>query len=72
MGGHAVTRPHVFAVVLLALTLLASVPAASAPPPKRGGVLRIAEREAPSLDPHLNMSFLTLPWPPQCIAHQPA
>jgi peptide/nickel transport system substrate-binding protein len=27
--------------------------------PKRGGTLRIAEREAPSLDPHLSISFLT-------------
>ncbi|HSF06129.1 MAG TPA: ABC transporter substrate-binding protein [Methylomirabilota bacterium] len=27
--------------------------------PKRGGVLRFAEREAPSLDPHLSVSFIT-------------
>lgn len=27
--------------------------------PKRGGVIRIAEREAPGLDPHLTISFLT-------------
>jgi peptide/nickel transport system substrate-binding protein len=27
--------------------------------PKRGGVLRVAEREAPNLDPHLSISFLT-------------
>ena len=27
--------------------------------PKRGGVIRIAEREAPNLDPHLSVSFLT-------------
>src|SRR5713226_1630003 len=30
-----------------------------AQPPKRGGVLRLAEREAPGLDPHLSISFLT-------------
>src|SRR3989441_1701955 len=32
---------------------------AAAQQPKRGGVLRMAEREAPSLDPHLSVSFLT-------------
>ena len=30
--------------------------------PKRGGVLRIADREAPNLDPHLAVSFLTHSW----------
>ncbi|MGH7319672.1 MAG: ABC transporter substrate-binding protein [Candidatus Rokuibacteriota bacterium] len=30
-----------------------------AQPPKRGGVLRIADREAPGLDPHLTVSFLS-------------
>ena len=37
---------------------VAALPAA-AQQPKRGGVLRIAEREAPGLDPHLSVSFLT-------------
>ncbi len=32
---------------------------ADAQQPKRGGVVRIAEREAPTLDPHLSISFLT-------------
>ncbi|HEV8584219.1 MAG TPA: ABC transporter substrate-binding protein [Methylomirabilota bacterium] len=30
--------------------------------PKRGGVLRISDREPPNLDPHLNISFLTHSW----------
>src|SRR5215210_2240420 len=42
----------------LMLTLLAHEDA-GAQQPKRGGVLRIAEREAPGLDPHLSISFLT-------------
>jgi peptide/nickel transport system substrate-binding protein len=46
--------------VLGAIVLLAATTAlAQQPRPKRGGVLRIAEREAPSLDPHLTISFLT-------------
>src|SRR5262245_789512 len=48
---------------LLALTLITSlVPSALAQTPKRGGVLRLADREAPNLDPHLNISFLTQSW----------
>jgi peptide/nickel transport system substrate-binding protein len=43
--------------VLLALGL-GGAPAAGQQP-KRGGVVRIAEREAPNLDPHLSISFLT-------------
>jgi peptide/nickel transport system substrate-binding protein len=39
----------------------ASAPA-DAQQPKRGGVLRIADREAPNLDPHLSISFLTHSW----------
>jgi ABC-type transport system substrate-binding protein len=46
-------------LALVALMLLVVVPAAFAQPPKRGGVLRIAERDAPSLDPHLTISFIT-------------
>jgi peptide/nickel transport system substrate-binding protein len=44
--------------LVLVIGLVAAQPAA-AQQPKRGGVLRIAEREAPSLDPHLSISFLT-------------
>jgi len=48
---------------LLGLLVLALVVVpASAQTPKRGGVLRIADREAPNLDPHLNISFLTHSW----------
>lgn len=42
----------------LLIVLVAASPAL-AQQPKRGGVLRIAEREAPGLDPHLSVSFLT-------------
>jgi peptide/nickel transport system substrate-binding protein len=52
-------RRHTVVAVVLVLLGLALVPGALAQQPKRGGVLRIAEREAPSLDPHLNISFLT-------------
>jgi peptide/nickel transport system substrate-binding protein len=55
--------PAVFALLLLAAVLLA-LPAgdALAQTPKKGGVLRIADREAPNLDPHLSVSFLTHSW----------
>lgn len=46
----------------LLLHLLGAAPAADAQQPKRGGVLRIADREAPNLDPHLSISFLTHSW----------
>jgi peptide/nickel transport system substrate-binding protein len=49
----------------LALALLAALvlaPSADAQTPKRGGVVRIADREAPNLDPHLSVSFLTHSW----------
>jgi hypothetical protein len=49
------------AAITLLVTLLAaliSAPASFAQQPKRGGVIRIAEREAPGLDPHLSISFL--------------
>jgi peptide/nickel transport system substrate-binding protein len=51
--------------VLLGCLLVPFVIAAStadAQQPKRGGVLRIADREAPNLDPHLSVSFLTHSW----------
>ena len=41
------------------LTIALAATAISAQQPKRGGVFRIAEREAPGLDPHLSISFLT-------------
>src|SRR6266566_8856720 len=44
-------------VAILAVLLIAGP--ALAQQPKRGGVIRIAEREAPGLDPHLSISFLT-------------
>ncbi len=53
-----VRRGLVTALFLL-LALILAVPPAAAQAPKRGGVLRIAEREAPNLDPHLSVSFLT-------------
>jgi peptide/nickel transport system substrate-binding protein len=48
-------------LTLSCLVLIFAVTAASvaAQQPKRGGILRIAEREAPNLDPHLSVSFLT-------------
>jgi peptide/nickel transport system substrate-binding protein len=45
-------------LLVVPLVLLLAAPAL-AQQPKRGGVIRIAEREAPSLDPHLSISFLT-------------
>jgi peptide/nickel transport system substrate-binding protein len=45
-----------FAVVVLV------APAVFAQSPKRGGILRLADREAPNLDPHLAVSFLTQSW----------
>jgi peptide/nickel transport system substrate-binding protein len=51
-------RTAVRLLVLVAAFGIACEPAAGQPP-KRGGVVRIAEREAPSLDPHLSISFLT-------------
>ncbi len=54
-------RLVVAVVVALSLLVLASVPG-EAQQPKRGGVLRIADREAPNLDPHLSISFLTQSW----------
>ena len=46
------TRRAILTISLvLAIALVATDPA-PAQQPKRGGVLRIAEREAPGLDPH--------------------
>ena len=53
MGRRAV------AAIALLLTLALLLPGPTlAQQPKRGGVLRVAEREAPGLDPHLSISFL--------------
>src|SRR6267143_492883 len=67
--GHSVTlfptrrnsmgRRAAFAISLVLLTTLVGVDGVPAQQPKRGGVIRIAEREAPGLDPHLSISFLT-------------
>lgn len=55
-------RRLALAVSVALLAVLLAAPAAPAQQPKRGGVLRIADREAPSLDPHLSISFLTHSW----------
>src|SRR6266481_3069095 len=53
-------RRSVLVVMSLVLAVsLAGADRALAQQPKRGGVIRIAEREAPGLDPHLSISFLT-------------
>ena len=55
--------PVVYALLLLAAVLLVLPPGdALAQTPKRGGILKIADREAPNLDPHLSVSFLTHSW----------
>src|SRR6185295_15233021 len=52
-------RSVLFVVSLVLAVSLAGADWALAQQPKRGGVLRMAEREAPGLDPHLSISFLT-------------
>lgn len=47
-------------VALVAVALV--VQPALGQQPRRGGVVRIADREAPNLDPHLSISFLTHSW----------
>ena len=47
------------AVLLLPFLVGFAFLPADAQTPKRGGVIRIAEREAPGLDPHLTISFLS-------------
>jgi peptide/nickel transport system substrate-binding protein len=54
-------RYLVLIAYLLVVALAAPAPV-DAQQPKRGGVLRIADREAPNLDPNLNISFLTHSW----------
>jgi peptide/nickel transport system substrate-binding protein len=55
-------RIAVLALVTSIAVLSAAVPPALAQQPKRGGTLRLADREAPNLDPHLSISFLTHSW----------
>src|SRR3990172_8205995 len=52
-------RRVAFPGFLVLLAVLVAAGSAPAQQPKRGGVLRVAEREAPGLDPHLSISFLT-------------
>ena len=52
-------RRAAFPGFLVLLAVLVAAGPALAQQPKRGGVLRVAEREAPGLDPHLSISFLT-------------
>src|SRR5882762_5983552 len=56
---YSMGRRAAFAISLMVLTALVGLEGAAAQQPKRGGVIRIAEREAPGLDPHLSISFLT-------------
>jgi peptide/nickel transport system substrate-binding protein len=55
----AMARRAFFVTFLMLLAVLVAAGPALAQQPKRGGVLRLAEREAPGLDPHLSISFLT-------------
>src|SRR5262245_12868820 len=57
--GGLMARRVVVAALLLPFMLGFAIAPADAQTPKRGGVIRIAEREAPGLDPHLTISFLT-------------
>lgn len=52
-------RRPVLTVFVTLVALLLAARGVSAQQPKHGGVIRIAEREAPGLDPHLSISFLT-------------
>src|SRR5712664_1862681 len=51
-------RSGLFVVSLVLALAVPDADWALAQQPKRGGVIRIAEREAPGLDPHLTISFL--------------
>ncbi len=51
------------------LTLWLVLPPAYGQTPRRGGILRIADREAPSLDPHLSVSFITHTWASMVYSH---
>ncbi len=59
---RSMVRRFTLGVSILFLAFGVAAAPALAQQPKRGGVLRIAEREAPGLDPHLSVSFLTQSW----------
>src|SRR4026208_1516817 len=66
MARRAPFPSRLFLPALVPRALRLPFPATAAPAlaqagaqPRRGGVIRIAEREAPGLDPHLSISFLT-------------
>src|SRR3989442_3001351 len=61
MGRRFRLAVHSLVLAVAALVLALAAPVFSQGP-KRGGVLRIAEREAPNLDPHLVLGFLTHSW----------
>jgi peptide/nickel transport system substrate-binding protein len=52
-------RQLLLAAIALSLPLALAPPEGFAQQPRRGGTLHVAEREAPNLDPHLSVSFLT-------------
>jgi peptide/nickel transport system substrate-binding protein len=56
------TRRVALTIAIVALALASTAWPALAQTPARGGVLRLADREAPNLDPHLSVSFLTHSW----------
>jgi len=56
------TRRLAVVLTVISLVVAWTAPVVDAQQPKRGGILRIADREAPNLDPHLNISFLTHSW----------
>jgi peptide/nickel transport system substrate-binding protein len=65
---YSLTQPHHRLVVLITLLVFSLATAASSASaqgtaagekPKPGGIVRMAEREPPNLDPHLSISFLT-------------
>jgi peptide/nickel transport system substrate-binding protein len=56
------TRRVALGVLLSVLLACLAGSPALAQQPKRGGIFRIADREAPNLDPHLSISFLTHYW----------
>src|SRR5215475_12691943 len=58
-GGTLMGRRSTLTVFVVLALLLLVAGGATAQQPKHGGVIRIAEREAPGLDPHLSISFLT-------------
>src|SRR5262245_47265885 len=59
-GGSFMARRHsALAVFARLVAVLVASRGASGQQPRPGGVIRIAEREAPGLDPHLSISFLT-------------